>query len=157
MATKRKITDYFDTKPQPLFPIFSMPPAKRRVTKNYATRSQIEEIFARFPNLSEEIFGNLDYKTLARCNKVDRNWFQTLNNQRIYWIQMIHKSTSENFRKDWMLAVNKVPIESLKKLAKLARNNTDKKESPLLHIVAQLGEIDLFKLVVEKLGYTHSK
>ena len=70
---------------------------------------------------------------------------------------MIHKSTSENFRKDWMLAVNKVPLESLKKVAELARNNTDKKESPLLHIVAQLGEIDLFKFVAGKIGYKHSK
>ena len=157
MATKRKITDYFDTKPQALFPIFSMPPAKRRVTKNYATRGQIEEIFARFPNLSEEIFGLLDYKTLARCNKVDRNWFETLNNQRIYWIQTIQKSISEKFFKDWMLAVNKVSLETLKKLAELAWKYSCKNQSPLLHIVAQHGETDLFKFVVGKIGYKHSK
>ena len=146
-SSKRKITDFFDANPQ----------SKKRLMKNRAERGQIENIFARFPNLSEEIFGLLDYKTLARCKEVERNWFQTLNNQRIYWIQMIHKSTSENFRKDWMLAVNKVPLESLKKVAELARNNTDKKESPLLHIVAQLGEIDLFKFVAGKIGYKHSK
>ena len=147
MASKRKITDYFDANPQ----------ANKRLMKNRAERGQIENIFARFPNLSEQIFGLLDYKTLARCNKVDRNWFQTLNCQRIYWIKMIHKSTSEKFCKDWMLAVNKAPFETLKKLAKLARKCSPKNELPLLHTVAKVGETDLFKFLVGKIGYKHEK
>lgn len=147
MAAKRKITDFFDTNPQ----------AKKSLMKNRAERGQMEEIFERFPNLSEEIFGLLDYKTLASCKEVDRNWFETLNNQRIYWIQMIHQSTSEKFRKDWMLSVNKTPFETLKKLAELAQNNTEKQKSSLLQIVAALGEIDLFKFVVGKIGYKHYK
>ena len=146
-SSKRKITDFFYTNLQ----------AKKRLMKNCAERGQIENIFAKFPILSEEIFGLLDYKTLAICKEVDRNWFETLNNQRIYWIQMIHKSTSENFRKDWMLTVNKVPLESLKKLAELAWKYSHKNESPLLQIVAQHGETDLFKFVVGKIGYKHSK
>ena len=159
MAAKRKITEYFDTKPQPLFPIFSMPPAKRRVTKNNAKKGQIEEIFARFPNLSEKIFGLLDYKTLANCNEVNRNWFETLNNQRIYWILMIKKftSTCEKFRNEWMLAIDKSPFETLKKLAELSQNCSVKGYSSLLHIVAKSGNIDLFKFVVQKIGYKHTK
>ena len=73
-SSKRKITDFFDTNPQ----------AKKRLMKNRAERGQMEEIFQRFPNLSEEIFGLLDYKTLAGCKEVNRNWYDALNNQRIY-------------------------------------------------------------------------
>ena len=158
MAVKRKITDYFDTKPQPLFPIFSMPQAKKRVMKSHAARGQIEDIFIRFPHLSEDIFGLLDYKTLASCNEVNRNWFETLNNQRIYWILMIQKFTSEKFRKEWMLAIKKAPFEILKKLAELAQNYSDKRYSSklsLLHIAAKAGEIDLFQFIVKKIGYKH--
>ena len=100
-SSKRKITDFFYTNLQ----------AKKRLMKNCAERGQIENIFAKFPSLSEEIFGLLDYKTLAICKEVDRNWFETLNNQRIYWILLIQKSTSEKFRKQWMLAINKALLK----------------------------------------------
>ena len=148
MAVNRKITDYFDTKPQ----------FKKRV-KSHAERGQIENIFVRFPHLSEEIFGLLDYKTLATCNQINRNWFATLNNQRIYWMLMIQKSTCEKFTKEWMLAVNKAPFENLKKLAELAQKYShkvsDKRYFSLLHTVANAGEIELFQFIVNKIGYKH--
>ena len=129
MAVKRKITDYFDTKPQPLFPIFSMPQAKKRAMKSHAERGQIEDIFVRFPHLSEEIFGLLDYKTIASCNEVNRNWFETLNNQRGY------------------LEIFKQIFDKIE-----AKNPRNQDGITPLHNAAKHGHLEICKLICQSIG-----
>ena len=150
VVAKRKITDYFDINPQ----------AKKRIMKNCAKRGQIEDIFSRFPTISEKILSHLDNKTLASLNTVNTVWFQNVFTQsRLYWIRKIHKFTSEKCRKEWLLATKKASFEILKKLSKLAikYHRENGKYLSLLVIVARAGDIDLFKYLVGKLEYNHAK
>ena len=87
-SKQRKITDYFKPKPR-----------KRKITdyfkpKHVAKKGQMQNLITRFPQLTEEIFGLLDYQTLVKCRGVNENWYNAVTNQRIYWIQMINKYTN---------------------------------------------------------------
>ena len=175
-SKQRKITDYFKPKPR-----------KRKITdyfkpKHVAKKGQMQNLITRFPQLTEEIFGLLDYQTLVKCRGVNENWYNAVTNQRIYWIQMINKYTNgeKEYHQQWMKAIDKTPFEILKKLAQLARvhckevhrkrpfcpyrpymdieDNADgdskvEPELSLFHILATEGDIDLFKYVAEKVEF----
>ena len=78
-AKKRRITDYFEHKDSP------------HKIWQVAKKGQIQSLISRFPHLVEEIFGSLDYQTLANCSEVNESWYNTVTNQRLYWTQMISK------------------------------------------------------------------
>ena len=42
----------------------------------------MEAIFDRFPTLSDDIFENLDEKSLTKCVEVNRKWQTTIANQK---------------------------------------------------------------------------
>ena len=164
VVKKRRITDYFEED------------ANHKSYKSWqiAEKGQMQNLFSRFPQLIEEICGLLDYQTLAKCTEVNESWYNTVTNQRIYWIQMITKYTNSNkeCHKQWIKATDKTPIDILKRLAGLARENCkyeprcqywhmldreDKNEPELslFHILVFEGDIDLFNYVARKVGYKH--
>ena len=51
----------------------------------------IEEIFAKLPHLSENIFGRLDDRSLVSCREVSKTWQGYVDSQRIYLIRQILK------------------------------------------------------------------
>ena len=60
----------------------------------------MEEVFLRFPHLSEDIFNNLDIKTLANCEEASKVWFAHLDDQnflRLRRVEIIKKKQSESF------------------------------------------------------------
>ena len=46
------------------------------------TQSTMEEVFLRFPHLSEDIFNALDNKNLAICKEVSKVWYNYLHDQK---------------------------------------------------------------------------
>ena len=164
VVKKRRITDYFEED------------ANYKSYKSWqiAEKGQMQNLLSRFPQLFEEICGLLDYQTLAKCTEVNESWYNTITNQRIHWIQMISKYTNSNeeCHKQWIKATNKTPIDILKRLAGLARENCkyeprcqyydmlqredeNEPELSLFHILVSEGDIDLFKYVARKVGYKH--
>ena len=168
ISKKRRITDYFEHKDSP------------HKIWQVAKKGQIQSLISRFPHLVEEIFGSLDYQTLANCSEVNESWYNTVTNQRLYWTQMISKFTNtcncvyhKEYHMQWMRAIDKTPFDILKKLAGLARNNCINEhewdlsdilalgldegevepELSLFHILASEGDVDLFKYVARKIGY----
>ena len=134
----------------------------------------MQNLLSRFPQLFEEICGLLDYQTLAKCTEVNERWYNTVTNQRMYWIQMITKYTNSNkeCHKQWIKATDKTPIDILKRLAGLAREHCkyeprcqywhmmqredeNEPELSLFHILVSEGDIDLFKYFARKVGYKH--
>ena len=115
VAKKRRITDYFEEDGN----------YKSYKSWQIAEKGQMQNLLSRFPQLFEEICGLLDYQTLAKCTEVNESWYNTVTNQRIYWIQMITKYTNSNkeCHKQWIKATDKTPIDILKRLAGLAREN----------------------------------
>ena len=79
----------------------------------------MEAIFDRFPTLSDDIFENLDEKSLAKCVEVNRKWQRTIANQKVYLRKKIQiwSKNSEQFRKEWNMALLKTPLELLRRLS----------------------------------------
>ena len=79
----------------------------------------METIFDRFPTLSDDIFENLDEKSLTKCVEVNRKWQTTLANQKVYLKKKIQlwSKHSKQFRKEWNMAVLKTPLELLRRLS----------------------------------------
>ena len=65
----------------------------------------IEEVFARFPNLSEVIFGRLDDRSLASCREVNKTWKGFVDIQRVYWIRKIlrYANPQSKFHGEWKM------------------------------------------------------
>ena len=176
-SKQRKITDYFKPKQRKITDYFKFRDSPHKIW-HVAKKGQMQNLITRFPQLTEEIFGLLDYQTLVKCRKVNENWYNAVTNQRIYWIQMINKYTNgkEEYHQQWMKAIDKTPFEILKKLARLPRVHCKEvrrrrpfcpyrsmdmdglygslmevePELSLFHILASEGDIDLFKYVAGK-------
>ena len=179
-SKQRKITDYFKPKQRKITDYFKFRDSPHKIW-HVAKKGQMQNLITRFPQLTEEIFGLLDYQTLVKCREVNENWYNTVTNQRIYWIQMINKYTNgeKEYHQQWMKAIDKTPFEILKKLARLVRvhfkenrrrrpicpysftwhdeYDCDKiePELSLFHILASEGDIDLFKYVAGKVECKH--
>ena len=113
----------------------------------------IEEIFGRLPNLSENIFGRLDNRSLVSCREVSKTWQEYVDSQRVYWIRQISKCNppQSKFHGEWKMILDKTPIEILKGFAKFLWLEPEKETSPL-YAAAALGNIELFNRIKEKTG-----
>ena len=113
----------------------------------------IEEIFARFPHLSDAIFVRLDDRSLASCREVNKTWQAFVDRQRIYWIRKILKyaNPQSKFHEEWKTVVAKTPIKVLKQFARFVWLQPKNESSPL-YVAGSLGDIELFNCIKEKTG-----
>ena len=151
MGAKRKLKDGLH------------PPAKHRYSlrsKSKCNQFELENFCRRFPHLSEDIFGELDYKCLIKFREVSKFWSENVHKQRIYWIRKIEQCTETftEFNKEWKIVVRKTPLKVLKVIEEATRTFTgiapsclgtyDDSLSPL-HIAAKL-HFELFKEIAPK-------
>ena len=136
--------------------------SKKRKLNHEQDKSEepkVDQFTLRFPRLTEKILGQLDNQSLERFKEVSRSLKMTVENQRIYWIRMIQNYTKKNnqFEKEWKEAVQKTPIESVKRIATaIIWNNSDIRNltcfdqvmSPL-SIAAASGDLFLFNYLME--------
>ena len=54
--------------------------------------SYMDEQFARFPHISEEIFDQLDDQNLVKCRRISKSWCNYLDDQKILYIRIIKQS-----------------------------------------------------------------
>ena len=95
----------------------SKPQKKKKMEIDCSKMDQItiEEIFARFPNLGEGIFGRLDDRSLVSCREVSKTWKEYVDSQRIQWIRKILKyaNPQSKFHEEWKRVLDKTPVETL--------------------------------------------
>ena len=107
MGAKRKLKDGFN------------PPAKHRYSlrsKSKCSPFELENFCLRFLHLSEDILGELDYKSLIKFREASKFWSENIDEQRIYWIRKIEQCTEEftEFNKEWKMVVRKTPLHVLR-------------------------------------------
>ena len=64
----------------------------------------IEEMISRFPKLAQDIFKDLDDKSLKNCLKVSREWSKFIPNEKFPWercIQSIRRTYKLGFNEHW--------------------------------------------------------
>ena len=64
------------------FALASLIKAKSGLAMMQFTQSTMEEVFLRFPHLSENIFNALDNKSLTSCKEVSKVWYNYLHGQK---------------------------------------------------------------------------
>ena len=120
----------------------------------------MEYLNQRFPTLSEQIFGQLDYQSLAQCKEVNENWWKNILYHRSYWKKIISKELNCNVKvdnrnkinKEWSKTVKKIPLNILSKLAMAATKMSTEIHGYPVHIIAAFGEIETFVFIAEKTG-----
>ena len=147
MGAKRKLKDGLN------------PLAKHRYSlrskAKYCNQFELENFCMRFPHLSEDIFGELDYKSLIKFREVSKFWSENIHEQRIYWIRKIEQCTEKitEFKKEWKIVVRKRPVQVLKLIEEVTRTLRDLARSSQtmspLHIAAKF-HLGLFKVIAPK-------
>ena len=113
----------------------------------------MEEIFMRFPRVSQRILNNLDNQSLIRSKEVSRVIAEYVENEKFYWIRIIKKYAGnfEGFEESWKEVIRRTPLDIVKQLAltveEFFKSYTDKKVAPL-HIVAEKGTFQLFQYII---------
>ena len=125
----------------------------------------MESFYKRFPHIGEEIFSSLDDQTLSNCKEASEEMQEILENQRFIWIKKlrIFNGHFEKFKKSWIEAINKTPVERVRKLTfsvqkffKKYRCYSDfEKQLAPLHIAAAMGDFQLCKYLLEKTTRKH--
>ena len=120
----------------------------------------MDVMILRFPTIAENIFGELDIKTITKCKGASRLWNIFLDEEKVQWYKILQKYADNMmyFSNDWRIVIMKTPAKTIKTLAlltqlyfeanpELGEQNTQM--SPL-SIAAACGVLDIYKHVSEK-------
>ena len=99
----------------------------------------MEEILRRFPHIGEQIFKELDNKSLAKCRKADRSWRTFIDDQKFSWIRKI-QFCSIDYKEPLKKILKKTNLDVVKELAKEAFQ-----KGHILHFAATIGHEEFFK------------
>ena len=120
----------------------------------------MDVMILRFPTIAENIFGELDIKTITRCKGASRLWNIFLDEEKVQWYKILQKYADNmmHFSNDWKVVIKKTPSKTIKTLAlltqlyfkanpELREQNTQR--SPL-SIAAACGALEIYQHVSEK-------
>ena len=157
MGQKRKLNDASDSTAR----------KKQNILKNNVNSNSaaLENIFVRFPHLTEAIFGELDIPSLSLCREWNKMWKENLENSRIFrrvyikWINNITKLFDRKFKREWRQILVKIPLEILKNLSSgvfsFERSRKNCQYSPL-HAAVQYGcihgDLSVFQYILARTG-----
>ena len=119
----------------------------------------MDELLRRFPDVAQNIFKQLDDKSLANCRKVNKFWSNFIDTSSLLWRRRIQKYSKNQteFQDDWKLVTTKVSFEKVKELAQTVEEfykfvrEKGKQHSPL-HIGAAMGNISIFEYIAQRTG-----
>ena len=79
----------------------------------------MENIFQRFPVITQMILNNVDDRSLINFKETSRDNDEILNSERFYWIRIMKKYNGnfQEFYESWLKVINKSPVEVVKELA----------------------------------------
>ena len=54
----------------------------------------MEELIARFPQIAEQIFEQLDNKSLTNCREVAKSWQEFVDDRNMSWVRIVNIPTT---------------------------------------------------------------
>ena len=124
----------------------------------------IDTVLSRFPSVAQDIFKELDNKSVIKCRKVSVPWQNFIDNQKFIWIRRLRKysRSMEEFSEQWKLMIINTPTERVKELSIVVGEFFDsgEKYSPKpsesqwapLHVTADQGHFELSKYIIQTTG-----
>ena len=76
----------------------------------------MDVMILRFPQIAENIFGELDDKTMTNCKEVSRPWNVFLDEKKVQWFRILQKYAVYFFN-DWRIVLMKTPAKTIKTFA----------------------------------------
>ena len=131
----------------------------------------METVFERFPTLGKDILDSLSNEGLVQCRKTSPIWKNFIDEEKTIWIRMIEKHVGKvNLHPDWKKSLSKISTDTARELASAVclfytskqcehediSQRSQEKWSPL-HIVAECGNLHLFKIIFEKMDDKNPK
>ena len=120
----------------------------------------MDVILQRFPVAVQDIFKQLDDKSLANCREVSKICRNFLDNDSLLWRRRIQKYAKNQveFETDWKTITRKVSVEILRDLAlaleqffTLAEITLAEDQYSPQQVAAGAGSISLFKYIFERI------
>ena len=126
----------------------------------------IDAILSRFPAIADDIFKELNSKSMVKCRKVSVQWQNFIDNQKFIWIRKMKKYSEnmEQFYEQWKLVIRNTPTDHVKEISKLVEQFFDdvlekddisgrKSQWTPLHVTAFQGHLELSRYIIQKTGY----
>ena len=122
----------------------------------------MEELFVRFPHLSEKIYSKLNYQSLVTCREVSKTWNNSIEVEKSSYLKIIKDYTkcSDELLEE-VLNNFKAPIILVSILDKIFSNFPKgttqsqqyfKWDNTPLHIAAESGHLAAYNLIMENVG-----
>ena len=107
----------------------------------------MEDVIQRFPNISRQIFENLDDKSLVLCREVCKAWKSCIDHgglckdrEMFYWIRIIMKNLQYSDSEEKLLRIlfRNNDLDIVKNLAEKTIEHCHSEDIPVLHIFVLL-------------------
>ena len=119
-----------------------------------------KKFIARFPEMAEQIFSELNNEDLIQSKEVDKAWCDLID-QRLLYKRMVQSCTREvkHHKNEFNLVLKKMPAENLKKFALACQDMVNSamligkiriEHCAPLHVAAVYGDLLLFKHILKK-------
>ena len=118
----------------------------------------------RFLHIVQDVFEELDNKSLTHCRNVSRVCCDFIDDEKFYWVRKIQKYVfMKNFLKQWQKVLRNTPTETIKTIFVTVKQFVEHdlygytlQWSPL-HIAAAQGHLELCKYIIEKTNNPNPK
>ena len=77
----------------------------------------MEDVIQRLPNISLQIFENLDDESLVLCREVCKAWKSCIDGEKLYWIRIIMKNLPYLEEKFLRILFRKIDLDIVKTMA----------------------------------------
>ena len=108
----------------------------------------MEHVLLRFPTVAQQLFEELDIKSLVNCKNVDRTWQQFLHGQKFYLVRKV-VFLSKSPESDWQTIFRQINHEVVTEFAlvvsKFFRENPNETKQTPMHFIAMVGNIKTAK------------
>ena len=96
----------------------------------------MEELFTRFPHISEKIFNNMNIKSLENCRKVSKSWLKCIDDQNILWNKIAkNKDGNQLFQSACRTGQSKMARALIRKSAELKIDLNAEDKLGTIHIL----------------------
>ena len=120
----------------------------------------IDTMFSRFPIIAQDIFKELDNKSLIKCREVSVPWKNFIDNEKFIWIRTMQKygASMKEFYEQWKLVIKKTETNLVKELSKAVLQffeddvSRNKQQYSPLHVTADKGLLESSKFMIQRTG-----
>ena len=117
----------------------------------------LDEMMLRFPHIVQDVFEELDNKSLTNCRNLSRACCDFIDDEKLYWVRKIQDCVHmTEFQQQWNKVLKKIPTKVAKEIFATVEHffqydlNRKKLKWPPLHIAAEQGQLELCKFIIKK-------